>query len=291
MVNRAETIQTLRRYGIETLEKAGIESPAADAGLILMFVLQIDKTQLLISNALVSEEKVRKYHRLLSRRAQGEPTQYIVGKCEFMSLEFEVNRDTLIPRPDTEILVEWVLQRENKDLARPLSILDIGTGSGCVAISLAYYLPCAQVVALDISDGALQTAKHNAEQLKVESHIKFLSWDILDGFPIACGHFDYIVSNPPYIPPEDIGQLQREVREFEPYHALYGGPDGLRFYRSISKNAAKFLNHGGALVLEVGIGQAEAVTEIIDATGSFFPCEIIKDLSKIERVVSAIRLP
>ncbi len=289
MVNAVETVQSLRRCGIAMLKDAGIESPAADAGLILMYVLGIDKTKLLISDAVVETKQAEECRRLFRRRAQGEPAQYIIGKCEFMSLEFEVSRDTLIPRPDTEVLVEWVLRRE-EEKNRSLSILDIGTGSGCIAISLAHYLPNAWVTALDISDGALRTATKNAERLGVASRTESLKWDILQGFPPHCQTFDYIVSNPPYIPPKDIAQLQREVREFEPYRALDGGEDGLRFYRAITKKAAEHIKPGGALVFEVGIGQAEAVAELISSVGGFAPAERTKDLARIDRVVSAVRL-
>lgn len=290
MVNMSETVQTLRRYGIALLKDAGTESPAADAGLILMFALKIDKTQLLVSDAPVKEDKAERCRQLLHRRAQGEPVQYVIGKCEFMSLEFEVNRDTLIPRPDTEILVEWVLRRESADKNCPLSILDIGTGSGCIAVSLAHYLPKAQVTALDISDGALRTAERNAERLGVGERVEFCNWDILQGFPMNCERFDYIVSNPPYIPPEEIEQLQPEVREFEPYRALYGGQDGLQFYRAIIKSAAEYLNISGVLVFEVGHKQAEAVAGLLAANGNFTPAELSKDLAGIDRVVSAERL-
>lgn len=290
MVNASETVQTLRRYGISLLQDAGIESPAVDAGLLLIQVLGIDKIQLLTSNAPVEECSVKKFYKLLRRRAEGEPLQYILGRCEFMSLEFEVSRDTLIPRPDTEILVEQVLKREKMQAKRSLSVLDIGTGSGCIAISLAHYLPQAQVVAMDISDSALRIAERNAQRLNVVSRVQFQEWDILQGFPPGCGRFDYIVSNPPYISPAEIEKLQREVREFEPRRALDGGTDGLAFYRAITKSAAEFLKPGGVLVLEVGIGQAQAVAAMIDASECFAAAEIVRDLARIDRVVSAARL-
>lgn len=290
MVNATDTVQSLRRFGIALLKDAGIESPAADTGLILMSVLQIDKTQLLVSDACVEREQAEQCRQLLRRRAQGEPVQYLIGKCEFMSLEFEVSRDTLIPRADTEILVELVLKMEKSHPPRSISLLDIGTGSGCIAVSLAHYLPYARVTALDISAGALRIAARNAEQLRTAQRIEFCQWDILQGFPPNCKKFDYIVSNPPYIPPEEIEQLQPEVREFEPYRALYGGQDGLQFYRAIIKSAAEYLNIGGVLVFEVGHKQAEAVAGLLAANGNFTPAELSKDLAGIDRVVSAERL-
>ena len=282
------TVQELRREGICFLQAKQLESPAPDAGLLLMHVLDIDKTRLLISNAKVTPEKAEEYRKLLERRAQGEPVQYLLGHCEFMSLDFRVNRDTLIPRPDTEVLVEWVIRQFHGQLegSLPVQIMDIGTGSGCIAVSMAYYIRHAEVTALDISDGALRTAQENAALHSVQDRITFFRHDILKGFPPCAQPFDCIVSNPPYITKKEMDELEPEVGAYEPRTALYGGRDGLTFYRTILREADKHLRPGGLLAFEIGYRQARAVKKLFEQNGQFETIQVLRDLAGRDRVVA-----
>lgn len=223
-----------------------------------------------------TEERVRQ---LVKRRISGEPLQYITGTAEFMGLEFEVNPYTLIPRQDTETLVETVI----KYAAGREKILDIGTGSGCIGISLARYIKNSEVTLVDISEGALDTAKNNAESNGVK--VKCVKLDILREVPK--GEFDIIVSNPPYIETETIKGLDVNVRDHEPLSALDGGSDGLVFYRRITDIAPQILKDGGMLAYEIGYNQGEAVGNIV--RNAFGNARVIKDLCGNDRVVTAIK--
>jgi len=219
---------------------------------------------------------------VLRRRIKGEPLQYILGRTEFMGLDFRVTPDVLIPRPETEILVETVLGHAGKVGAR-LRILDIGTGSGCVAVSLAHYLPRSAVCAVEISAAALQVARGNAYANRCR--VDFLNADL---FPPGDGKFDIIVSNPPYIPAGELGCLQREVL-FEPRQALSGGDDGLYFYRRICAGCAGRLVSSGLLIVEIGYGRAQDVRALISSAPGMKVEDTVKDYAGIERVVVARR--
>jgi release factor glutamine methyltransferase len=218
---------------------------------------------------------------MLSNRSEGMPVQYITGYQEFMSLDFDVQPGVLIPRQDTEILAETVIGccRKNRE---PATILDLGTGSGCIAVSLAYYLDECSVTAVDISEMALKIAYCNAVKNKVSERITFTAGNLFDNLgPVK---FDVIVSNPPYARRHDIRTLQREVRDYEPVQALDGGEDGLWFYREIAGKAAGFLKPGGLLAFEVGYDQSDAVVQILEY--DYTDIAVIKDLAGINRVVS-----
>lgn len=268
-------LKTFRKSAVEKLQNTGNDSPTADIDSILSS-LGFSKSDILIGEKKLSAEQLDFCENAVSRLVAGEPVQYIVGGCEFMSLWFKVNSATLIPRCDTEILVEELI---NKLSDKPAKILDIGTGSGCIAVSLAHYLPLAEVLSVDISDKALQTARENAKLNKVFDRCRFEKCDILESIPNYIP--DVVVSNPPYIPQKDIAELDRKVKDFEPLSALVGGMDGLDFYRRISKDIP--LASDGILAFEVGIGQADAVADIM--SGRFEEIRIIKDLSGIDRVV------
>ena len=212
------------------------------------------------------------------------PVQYIMGKTEFCGLDIRVNEDVLIPRPETELLVEIVagLVRSPKSVVRSKRILDLGTGSGCIAIALTKKLPDCKIVASDISEKALALASENAGMHKAEQ-IEFIKSDL---FSDLKGRFDIIVSNPPYISGPEFAELQEEVLR-EPRIALYGGEDGLDFYRSIFSSAGKFLNDGGHVAVEIGYGQAGAVRDICEDVNGFSVVEIKKDLGGIDRVIVA----
>ncbi len=264
------SLKALRKSAI--LELSDNESPSADVDSILLS-MGFSKSDIIIGEKSVDEKLLRP---ALERLKSGEPVQYITGGCEFMSLRFEVNPATLIPRADTEILVETVIDL-CKD--RPVNILEIGSGSGCIAISLAHYLPASHILSVDISEKALETAQRNAENNGVSHRCKFEKCDIMQSFPQIAP--DIVVSNPPYIPQTDIEELERKVKNFEPLTALDGGKDGLDFYRRISKDVK--LTSQGILAFEVGINQAADVAEIMSTR--FENIKIIKDLSGIDRVV------
>lgn len=252
------------------------ENSEFEAKEIVMSVMNITQTELVINSGnLVSDSQYKEALSLLSRRLKGEPLQYILGKSEFMSLPFELNRDTLIPRSDTETLVEEIIKHIGK---RSLRVLDIGTGSGCIGISIAKYTP-AKVTLADINANALKMAKHNAKINNVA--VDTINIDILKEIPK--GKFDVIVSNPPYIRTDVIDNLQTEVKDFEPSLALDGGKDGLMFYRRITEIAPEILVKDGILAYEIGYDQGEAVKELMSS--HFSNVEIIKDLCANDRVV------
>lgn len=279
-------LKKLRRTAHERLrEDPGIDSPEADADLIIMHVLGIDKSTLITSDMNVPDAIAVEVNAYLNRRRSGMPVQYIIGKCEFMSLEFEVNKNVLIPRADTETLVEAVIEKY-KSVSVPPKILDIGCGSGCIGISLAKYISGASVCELDVSAAALRLSESNAEKHRVTKQMSFIEGDILKRLPDIGFVPDCIVSNPPYIRTDDLLELQTEVIEFEPIIALDGGDDGLMFYRAIIKNAQP--KKGGILAFEVGYDQADDVADLMHKSG-YINIEILPDLSGIDRVVTGFR--
>jgi release factor glutamine methyltransferase len=251
-----------------------------EAELVLTKVLNCNRLSLYLNKDMcLDKEKSARVSRIFRRRVKGEPLQYILGACEFMGLEFKVDRRALIPRPETEILVSVALDKlKLLDPTARLKILDLGTGSGCIAVSIAKLFPQADIWATDVSALALQLAKENARLHKVK--IKFLRSDIFGALKDKPPKFDLIISNPPYISRQEFIDLAKEI-SFEPPLALRAGIDGLDFYRRIISQAALYLNDHGWLSLEVGANQA------LLAAGNFDGPEIIKDYNNIERVVIA----
>jgi len=282
------TIKNLLIQSVQYLKKRGVENNSVlDAQLILGHILKVDRLYLAIhGEQQLNENVVEQYCKMIEQRAEGMPVQYIIGEQEFMSLPFKVTPDVLIPRSDTEILVEHIIEKYKN--ADEIEIMDIGTGSGCIAVSLAYYLR-SQVTAVDISPKALDIAQWNAKINGVENKMTFIQKDILSGFPenIKEASFDVIVSNPPYIQSHVIGQLQREVKDYEPRLALDGGADGLVFYRKIIREAPQYLKCKGLLALEVGHDQSEQLMQLMEETDKYGDIEVVKDLGGINRVVSA----
>jgi len=225
----------------------------------------------------------------LKRRILGEPIQYILGKADFMGLSFKVTPSVLIPRPETEVLVEKAIEVVTRHMTHDtrLGILDLGTGSGCIAVSLAKFLPNAKIDALDISEDALEIARTNAKLNNVK--INFKRGDLFSPCSLEPRAYNLIVSNPPYIVSSEINKLQPEVR-YEPSLALNGGRDGLDFYRRIIKNAPKFLKKHGLLIMEMGFSQAEDLKNIFQNSHKFEIIEVIKDYNNIERVVVARKI-
>ena len=276
------TLQDLRREVKELFKENNIDSPEADSGLLLMHIFNLSKTRLILDNFIVSQEQSDQTMSMAKRRIGGEPIQYIIGHCPFMDLDFKVNPATLIPRQDTEILVETVSRFIGEN--NSASLWDIGCGSGCIGITLAHIHPKLFVTEFDISQSALDTAKETAMFYNLTDRIDFVCHDILSGMP-NLPKPDIIVSNPPYIPSYDILTLQNEVRDFEPLSALDGGKDGLIFYREIAKHAP--LSRGGMLAFEIGYDQGESVPRILHENG-YTDVNLIYDLSGNPRVVTGI---
>ena len=231
-------------------------------------------------------EKILLLQDAIKRRINGEPLQYILGKTEFMGLEFKVAPGVFIPRPETEILVEKAIDllSNQKPVTRNQKILDIGTGSGCIAVSLAKNLADVEITAIDISSEALEIAIENATFNDVDNKIRFVQSDLFTTYDLRPMTYDLIISNPPYIPTNDIDKLAKEI-SFEPRIALDAGTDGLEFYRKIILKAADYLKNGGFLLMEMGFDQAEAIKDIVRAHRRFEIVEVVLDYSEIERVI------
>jgi release factor glutamine methyltransferase len=306
------------RGTIAHLEGEDVPSAALAAELLLMHVLERDRAWIYAHPEYELDAATReKYFLLAARRAGGVPTQHLTGHQEFWGLDFEVTPDVLIPRPETEHVIEVALERLvaqasacgswlGQDRARPTEhqqaeacatfrIADVGTGSGCIAVPLAHEFPAARIVATDLSPSALAVARRNAQRHEVASHIEFVECNLLDAFlrgSPAAGHgprsFDLIVSNPPYIGRREAATLPREVRDHEPEIALFAGETGTELYAPLIAQAAELLNPGGFLVLELGHDSAEYVTSALDAP-EWTNVRITNDLAGIARVASAER--
>ena len=236
---------------------------------------------LLASPPQLNPDLIRKFRRTVARRAEREPLAYIIGHKEFFSLDFEVTPAVLIPRPETETLVEEALKFLTP--RKPPRVLDIGTGSGAIAVAIAMNALDAHLVATDISESALEVARHNAMRHRCEDRIDFIDTDL---FPPGDTRFDLIVSNPPYIADADLDALQPEIRLHEPRLALAAGADGLDFYRRIVAECRSRLNPDGALMVEIGAGQLNAVQALFRRAG-FSNIDAVRDLARIDRVVAA----
>ena len=266
-------------YGISELRKAGIESPT-DARLLLCHATGRDELYAAVHSAeQIGGDAEEKYREYIARRAAREPAAYITGHREFMGLDFEVSPSVLIPRPETEFIVEHLIDNYGD---REVNIMDLCTGSGAIAVSAAYYMKNCRVLGADISDGALEVAARNAERLGVADRARFTAADALALTDFG-ERFDIIVSNPPYIPDEVVDTLETDVKDYEPHLALCGGGDGLKFYRAITAAAPKMLNPGGLIMFEVGFDQADAVAELMKK--DFCSIGYIRDLSGIKRIV------
>lgn len=268
------------------LEVAKIDSPRLDAEILLAHVLNCRRLDLYIdSEKNLPLERIFRFNELINRRLNKIPVAYLTGTREFMGLSFAVNENVLIPRPDTEILTEFVGEYL-RGLGKTVNFVDIGTGSGAIAVSILKFVKNSRAAMVDISAEALKVAKFNAAKFHVDDRAEFFCGDMFK--PLKGKIFDAIVSNPPYIPTNDIKNLQAEVKN-EPKLALDGGIDGLNFYRRIISDAPNFLTAGGLLAVEIGINQAETVKNLIAADKNFTDAEIFRDLSGIERVIAAYR--
>lgn len=275
--------------GANKLRKAGVPDERREAGSLLMYVLARDRSYILThAEAELSNEQQERFIAALDERAQGKPLQYITGRQEFFGLEFEVNGDVLIPRPETELLVEAALSLVSQNDA-PF-ICDVGTGSGCIVVTLLHQLPGARAIALDISPAALAVAERNATRHGVHERLSFIASDCFSGLGPASGSgFDLIVSNPPYVAARAIDGLQREVRDFEPRAALVSGDDGLAVIRRLLLESGEQLKSGGFLLFEIGFDQHDAVQQLIDEN-CWKLLEVFDDLQGIPRTVALSKL-
>lgn len=250
------------------LKKADIESAELEARLLLCFALNCTKEQLTARMQMYAGESAQKtLQEITQRRLMGEPVAYITGFWEFCGLPIEVSRDVLIPRSDTEILVEQallVLRNQRKADAR---ILDLGCGSGCIGIALGHFLPGSRVTAVDISSAAVEITKRNISRNGLTRRFAALEGDMLQPPPMRMGEYDLLVSNPPYIPSGELASLDVSVKDYEPHLALGGGEDGLKYYRSIIFSWLSVLSDRGCVIMEVGEGQAEQVMELMRSQG------------------------
>jgi release factor glutamine methyltransferase len=294
-------IRRALKDGMAKLRVARVPSHTLAAELLLMHALKRDRTWLYTHpEALLETADAEEYFALIARRAAGEPTQYLTGKQEFWGLEFEVTPAVLIPRPETEHVMEVALARLgprglkiHMDTGLPrkkLRVADVGTGSGCLAVSLAFELPHAEVFATDISAPALEVAGRNATRHAVLDRIHFLQTDLLETLGRGSHSLDLIVSNPPYVASNEADQLQREVRDHEPSQALFGGPTGVEIYARLIEQAGTLLRSGGILVLELGYNSAEHVRAILTEEKGWTNVSFTNDLAGIPRVASANRV-
>jgi len=313
-------IRAALKQGILLLRSAHVPSDTLAAELLLIHATKKDRTWLYThSEELLAPEIATKYFALLHRRANGEPTQHLTGKQEFWALEFEVNEDALIPRPETEHLIEVALDRlavRELQAGRPqlltgegLQILDVGTGSGCIAVALAKELPGAKIFATDISIAAIAVAQRNAAHHSLASQIQFVESNLLAAFSLKAPHqygpelanhqspvtnhqsllFDLVISNPPYIGHREAASLPVEVRDHEPAAALFGGEEGYELYAELILQSAQHLKSGGLIVLELGHNSLPAVQPLLDFA-HWKNVVVTNDLASIPRVLSAERL-
>lgn len=288
MAKSVWTIMKILNWTKQYFESKGVENPRLDAEVLLCAVLKCQRITLYVDfERPLSEEELAKYREYVQRRGNFEPLAYILGEKAFMRNSFKVNKATLVPRPETELLVESITRAAK--VLKPdgdVKILDIGTGSGAIIVSLLDYLPQAKGVGVDISVDALIVAKENADNIGVSGRIGFVRSDIFSKLPLE-KKFDIIVSNPPYIPAADMKDLDKDVQQ-EPRGALDGGADGLDFYRRITAEAAQHLADEGLLAFEVGIKQAEAVAKLCLDNG-FSKTGVRKDYAGIDRMVFAVK--
>ena len=291
-MNEIWTIGRILKWTENFFKEKGIESPRLDAEVLLGHVLEKERIYLYVHfDEPLQPQELADYREAIKQRIRRVPVAYIIGKREFMGLTFHVTEDTLVPRPDTEILVQAAIERLKKMDGKRFA--DIGTGTGAICLSVLHYLPQATADTVDISEAARKVAEENAEALDVKGRVTFYTGDLLaplasqDGAASGKARYDAILSNPPYIPDADIEGLAPEVRCKEPRTALSGGADGLDFYRRLVADSPALLKDDGFIAVEVGIHQAQAVAKMAVESGSFVRTEIIKDYGGIERVVVA----
>ncbi len=278
-------IEELLKDGYKILKLAGIDSYRIDCELLLEKIIEKDRLFIILNRDYkVSNEEAKEYYRLVNLRKDKMPIKYMLGKCEFMGLEFYIKKGVLIPRPDTEILVECAINHVKEDGLK--NICDLCCGSGIIGISIAKFTECDKVKCADISDIAYEVTSGNIKKFKLENRVEVVKSDLLQHFINSGEKFDMIASNPPYIKDEVISTLMEDVKDYEPYEALSGGQDGLDFYRKITIQSLKLLSNGGVLIFEIGHDQKNAVSSILKEN-NFTNIICIKDLAGRDRVIKA----
>jgi len=288
VVKETWTIIRLINWTTDFFKSKNIPTPRLDAELLLSHLLNLNRIELYLKfDYVLKRKELEEFRELVIRRAKREPIAYITGHKEFWSLDFIVTEDVLVPRPETEVLVEETLKifKESRQPVNGCRVLEIGTGSGAVAISLAKELPMVSIVASDNSRKALKVAKQNAAKFAMGNNFDLVLGDLFAPFRNENGFCDVIISNPPYVPQGDFLKLSPEIKDFEPQDALNGGKDGLQVFRKIIPDASKYIKKNGYLLLEVGDNQAKRVVRLIEETGLFCKSCIIKDLGGKDRVV------
>jgi release factor glutamine methyltransferase len=284
------TIQKLLTWVTEYLTQKGVDAPRLSAELLLSHVLGLKRIELYTQyNKVVAQEQLTQLRGLVKRSGEHEPVAYLVGRTEFYSIEFEVTPDCLIPRPETELLVQRSIELLRKRTGSQ-SVCDLCTGCGIIAVAIAKNVPDAKVIATDISEPALAVAARNVEKHKLPERIELRRGDLFEPLVPQLDLFDLIACNPPYVSAAEYEALEKNVKDYEPRLALYGGREGLDVYRRIVEKVGQFLKPDGVLLLEIGYQQGPAVRKLLEQTGVFAQIRIDKDLQGHDRVVTAIRV-
>lgn len=284
-----KTIISLLDWGTNHLTKAGIEDSALNAELLLAYLLNYSRSDIRINyKRLLNNDLIKNYKILIYRRIKNEPLQYIQGGTEFMGLWLKVDKNVFIPRPETELLVEKVLEICNNQKDKKYYLLDIGTGSGNISVAVAHKCSNVLIDAVDFDKNALKIAEENIKKYRLSKRINCIQQDIFNSNKIPLEKYDVIVSNPPYIPYVDYLDLAPEIRKYEPKKACTDGADGLTFYSKIIDLSKSILKDGGTCLVEIGYGQSKKVSEIF-SRGGLKNIRIFKDLNKHDRVVSGIK--
>lgn len=285
------TIQKLLNWVTQYFTEKGLESPRLSAELLISDVLQLKRIELYTQfDKPVGKESLDKLHDLVKRAGKHEPIEYLTGKCEFYGLQFHITPACLIPRPETELLVERAIEFLQNRAGEQL-VCDLCTGSGCIAVAVAKNHAKAKIIATDVSNEALETAEQNAEKYQLGERMKLLHGDLFEPVipELDRYKFDLVVCNPPYITSGEFETLDKNVRNYEPKSALLAGEDGLDIYRRIAEQVEKFLKEDSALMLEIGYRQADAVTRLLEETGIFSDVMVQKDYHDNDRIVIAHR--
>jgi len=286
------TIQKLLNWVTGYLSQKGVDSPRLSAELLLGSVLSLQRIELYtLYDRPVLQADLDKLHELVKRAGEHEPVAYLIGKTEFYSLELEISRSCLIPRPETELLVERAVAFLRRRGGRRF-VCDLCTGSGCVAVAIGRNYSQAQITATDISDEALQAAAKNVDRYELGARIELLCGDLFEPVvpELKESKFDLVVCNPPYVSAAEYEKLDRNVKEYEPKVALFGGDDGLELCRKVIAQAGGFLKTGGALMLEIAYNRGRSVLQLLEAAGGFDEIVVEKDFSGHDRVVTAKRV-
>ena len=260
----------------------GIESARLEAQILLSHCLSISKVQLYTSfDRPLSNNERSEFRELVKRRLKGEPTAYLIGKKEFWSMDFQVTDDVLIPRPETELIIDFLLDTIT-NIEKSFSVLEIGTGSGCISAAIASNFKQSSIIASDINPKSLKIAQKNIQKLGFTEQVSFLNCDLFNGMDLT---FDFIISNPPYIKTSEIDNLQVEIKEFEPKVALDGGKDGLNIIKTLVNQGKNYLKEDGYLIFEINFDQTDSIKKLVSQNNRYSSFDVIKDYSDLDRVI------